>query len=263
MNKTLSTTTLIILLLCSCTNESAQTNIVNHFPIQAHLNQDSLACLKYYENNSNVIDDSQNIGSVSNGKLINGKLVPFYGENYAYFDSKSYLEHRAYTTDEVLSTILSSYKDMELISKDRFFYLMELSNKDGGKIWPHRTHQNGLSADFMMPMLRNSTPYCGLDTLGIDHYWLRFNNSGEYSEDKSVKVDFELIAKHILNLDKNARKNGMKISKVIIKIEYKDELFSGEAGQKLKNSGIYVVRNLSKLINDIHDDHYHVDFMKI
>jgi len=152
---------------------------------------------------------------------------------------------------------------MESIAQHRHFFLMELSNKEGGKIFPHRTHQNGLSVDFMMPMLKNDVPYIGLDTLGADHYWLSFNDQGEYSEDKTIVVDFELIAEHILQLEKNARINGLKISKVIIKVEYKDELFAGKAGQKLKNSGIYVVQNLSKLINDIHDDHYHIDFKKI
>jgi len=54
----------------------------------------------------------------------------------------------------------------------------------------------------------------------------------------------------------------MKIAKVIIKIEYKDELFATEYGQKLKKSGIYIVKGLTKLINALHDEHYHIDFKK-
>ena len=250
-------------LMYSCDTSQAQTNISNSTVSEKEPNPDSLEVIDYYASNSTITKPSQVIGTVSKGKLAHGKLAPFYGENFSYFDSRSYLSHRAFTSDNVLSAILASYKDMESIADKRHFYLMELSNKEGGQIYPHRTHQNGLSADFMMPMLKENAPYIGLDTLGIDHYWLKFNNKGEYSEDESIKVDFELIAKHILNLEKNARKNGLKISKVIIKIEFKDELFSSAAGKKLKNSGIYVVQNLSKLINDIHDDHYHIDFKKI
>jgi len=262
-NLMLITLILFPVLMHSCNIGQAKTDIPSSIISEKEPNPDSLETIEYYANNSKVTKPSHVIGTVSKGKLNHGKLFPFYGDNFSYFDSRSYLNHRAFTSDAVLSTILASYQDMKSIADKRHFYLMELSNKEGGQIYPHRTHQNGLSADFMMPMLKDNAPYIGLDTLGIDHYWLKFNNKGEYSEDKSVKVDFELIAKHILNLEKNARKNGLKISKVIIKIEFKDELFSSAAGQRLKNSGIYVVQNLSKLINDIHDDHYHIDFKKV
>jgi penicillin-insensitive murein endopeptidase len=152
---------------------------------------------------------------------------------------------------------------METLMPNRRFYLMELSNEKGGKIYPHRTHQNGLSVDFMMPMLKNNQPYYGLDTLGKNHYLLSFNENGKYSEDNEVKVDFDLIALHILELNKEAQKNGLKISKVIIKIEYKDDLFKTLNGKKLNTSGIYFVKGLTPLINHLHDDHYHIDFEKI
>ena len=262
-NRTLITLFLCTTVIYSCNTGLPQLSIANSTNNEKEQNVDSLEIVQYYARNSKRTKPSQTIGSVSKGKLAHGKLAPFYGKNFTYFDSRSYLNHRAFTSDQVLSSILESYQEMETIADKRHFYLMELSNKQGGKIYPHRTHQNGLSVDFMMPMLKNNLPYTGLDTLGIDHYWLKSNNEGEYSEDESVKVDFELIAKHILNLEKNARKNGLKISKVIIKIEYKDELFSSAAGQELKSSGIYVVQNLSKIINDIHDDHYHIDFKKV
>ena len=253
----------LLSLTFSCSVDSIKTKIAHSDTIEKTINSDSLEIIAYYSKNSGKNDSSQTIGSVSKGKLKNGKLIPFYGTNFTYFDSRSYLNHRAFTSDKVMSSILSSYKEMETIAIGRHFYLMELSNKEGGKIYPHRTHQNGLSVDFMMPMLKNDVPYIGLDTLGADHYWLSFNDNGEYSEDKSIVVDFELIAEHILSLEKSAKANGLNISKIIIKVEFKDELFSGKAGQKLKNSGIYVVNNLSTLINDIHDDHYHIDFKKI
>ena len=55
----------------------------------------------------------------------------------------------------------------------------------------------------------------------------------------------------------------MKIKKVIIKIELKDELFSTPNGKKLKAKGIYVVKALTPLINGLHDDHFHIDFEEI
>jgi len=112
----------------------------------------------------------------------------------------------------------------------------------------------------MMPKLKNQKPYYGLDTIGVNHYWLNFNNKGQYSKDTSITIDFESIAQHILLLQKEAKKHRLKIQKVIIKTELKDELFQGEYGKKLKESGIYIVKSLSPTINALHDEHYHIDF---
>jgi penicillin-insensitive murein endopeptidase len=205
---------------------------------------------------------SEMLGSVQGGSLKNGKLIPFYGKNYRYFDINSYFGSRAFTSDVVKEIILASYSDLHHEIPNRFFYLMELSNEHGGKIYPHRTHQNGLSADFMMPKSRYKSAFYGLDTLGANHYSLDFDNKGRLKKDTSIQVDFNLTAQHILILEKNANKNGYSIGKVIIKIEYKDELFASEFGKLLKNSGIYVVKQLTPIVNQIHDDHYHVDFVK-
>ncbi len=217
----------------------------------------------YIKQNPNDSTVSQSLGSVSNGSLKNGKLVPFHGENYSYFDTTSYLSGRAFLNSKVLNTILDGYKKLESKLPNRKFKIMECAHKNGGKLWPHRTHQNGLSVDFMVPKLKNTKPYYGLDALGVNHYWLTFNNQGQYNKDTSITIDFESIAKHILILKKQAKKHNLKIQKVIIKVEFKGELFKGEDGRKLKESGIYIVKSLNPLINALHDDHYHIDFKEI
>ena len=103
-------------------------------------------------------------------------------------------------------------------------------------------------------------PYTGLDTLGANHYWLEFDNSGAYTKDTSVRIDFNLVAQHILVLEQTARKYGLKIAKVIFKLELKDELLATEYGKQLAASGIYFAKSLPDLINSLHDDHYHIDF---
>lgn len=225
-------------------------------------NPDSLEIIDFYKMYSNIEGQSESIGSVSKGELKNGKIIPFYGANYKYFDRDSYLASRAFTSDVVKEIILDTYKTLHTEYPQRKFFLMELSNQEGGKIYPHRTHQNGLSADFMMPKIKKGEPDYSLDTLGKRHYFLDFNDDGEYVKDTSVRIDFDLIAKHILLLNETASKHDYSIEKVIIKIEYKDNLFNTPNGKKLQKSGIYVVKNLSPLINSIHDDHYHIDFKK-
>lgn len=215
---------------------------------------------QFYIDNDTVRLPSQSIGSVSNGILKNGQLIPFSGKNYQYFDTTSFLASRAFMNGKVLKTVLDGYESLDSILPRRQFCVMECSHRHGGKLYPHRTHQNGLSVDFMMPKLQNSVPYYGLDNLGANHYLLTFDKNGKYLEDPTIELDFNTIALHILTLQKAAKPNGLTIEKVIINTHLKDELFATQQGEILKQSGIYIVQNLSPLINSVHDDHFHVDF---
>ena len=216
----------------------------------------------YYLKNSSDTLKSISHGKVSDGSIEHSKLVPYFGKNYSYFDTTSYFSGRAFLHEDVLKIALNAYKKLENYS-DRHYRIMECSNKKGGKLFPHRTHQNGTSIDFMMPLLKEGKPFYELDSIGVSHYWLTFDEQGKYSEDNSVEIDFETIAKHILTLNEEANKIGWKIKKVIIKIELKDELYATPSGKKIKQEGIYVVQGLSKIINALHDEHYHIDFVEI
>lgn len=204
--------------------------------------------------------ESRSKGTVSNGSLENGYLFPFSGSNFHYFDTTSYLNNRAFVNGRVLKATLQAYEILETQLPGRNFGIMECSNERGGEISPHRTHRNGLSVDFMTPLLRNNTPYTDLDFAGAVHYLMDFENNGQYKEDASVTIDFETVAHHLLVLNDAASKNGLKITKVIWKTELRDELFASPSGKKLLATGIYITTNLTPLINTLHDDHYHVDF---
>ncbi len=207
-------------------------------------------------------DNSESVakGKVSNGSLENGKLLPYKGPNFIYFDRQSYLEGRAFLHGDVRTALLAMYDSLNTALPNRYFCVMECSNEHGGELFPHRTHQNGLSVDFMMPLIKNGKPYYGLDTLGAKHYTLNFDDKGKYTRDPEISIDFNLVARQILLLDYFARQRGMNIFKVIIKIELKDDLFATPYGKILKEKDIYVVQGLSPLINALHDDHFHIDF---
>ena len=217
---------------------------------------------KYY--NKHALDTLNSIsrGSVSDGSLAHGKLIPYNGSNYSYFDTSSYFAGRAFLNEYVLDITLKTYKELENTS-DRFYRIMECSNKKGGVLFPHQTHQNGTSIDFMMPLIKDHKSYYKLDETGFNHYFLTFDDDGKYSVDKSVEIDFEAVAQHILILNEEANQKGWQVKKVIIKIELKDELYATPSGKKLKAKGIYVVKGLSKMVNDFHDEHYHIDFAEI
>lgn len=251
--------TCTIVLYSHCTFEKA-TKSTPQQDGQSVLNADSLKAIAYYNKHNNDTAVSASLGSVSKGELLHGVPVPFFGKNYRYFDINSYLNGRCFVHTKVRKTMLEAYKLLQTAHPDRMFYIMECSNKNGGKMWPHRTHQNGLSVDFMIPKLKNKIPDYSLDTLGSNHYWLSFDNDGKYSENKNIKLDFDLMAEHILQLQKTAKKYNGSIKKVILKIELKDNLFSTKHGKSLQNSGIYFAQSLTPVINNLHDDHYHIDF---
>lgn len=206
---------------------------------------------------------SESKGSVSNGELINGKLIPFNGTNFQYFDTASYLGERAFLNDKVLAAVIETYDSLALRHPERTFRIMECSNKHGGKISPHRTHQNGLSIDFMVPVSKHGAPSYELDDLGASHYLLSFDDQGRFEEDPALQIDFDLISEHIVVLQEVAEKHGLQIEKVIFKMELKDELYASKYGAEIQNKGIYITRNLSPLINSLHDDHYHIDFKPV
>lgn len=216
--------------------------------------------LEYMQLKSNDDTASLSIGTVGSGSLEHGKLIPFTGDNFRYFDRNSYLAGRAFLNGIVKYTLLESYDSLYQIMPQRLFRIMECANEEGGEIFPHKTHQNGMSVDLMMPLLQNNQPYYGLDDIGADHYWLNFDDRGRYDQDPSITIDFNLVALELLVIDYFAKKNGIQLSKVIIKIELKDELFATDFGQLLKGKDIYVVQGLSPIINDLHDDHFHLDF---
>lgn len=260
--KYLLTSLILIVTLFSCSqskNEKTEEEIPS---VELKTETADSSIIKHFEN-ENHTRKSTSTGTVSNGKLKNGAIIPFKGSNFSYFDTTSYLANRGFVNSVIKDVVLATYKEMENLYPNDHFCIMECSNKHGGEIKPHRTHQNGLSIDFMVPKNKNGERYYDLDNLGAQHYLLQFNDKGQWKEDTTVTIDFEKIAQHLILLDKNARKKGYRISKVILMKELKDELYATTSGKKIKEQNIYITKNLSKLINLLHDDHYHIDFEKI
>lgn len=124
----------------------------------------------------------------------------------------------------------------------------------------HRTHQNGTSADFMVPKKRGGSQSTFFDNLGYFHYLLDFDEKGRLFGAKSVEIDFETMAKHVLAIADAAQRNGLKIRKIIFRLELKDELFATPTGKSLTERGIPFSQRLPYWTNRVHDDHYHIDF---
>lgn len=199
-------------------------------------------------------------GTEADGTLEHAKMLPFSGKNYRYFDTMSYVWGHAYMSDKMRNTLEASYAEMETLAPGRIFTYMETGLRNGGPIPGHRTHQNGRSIDLMVPLLKDSVPYYGLDTIGGPHYQLQFDDKGRLKSDSTVEIDFTLMGEQILSLERQAKKQGLHVKKVILMLALKPEFYATKPGKKVKAKGIYFAMNLPEATDKQHDDHFHVDF---
>lgn len=199
-------------------------------------------------------EESVCFGTTANGRLENGAQLPSGGPNFSSYSAVGSLAGRTYVHSKVLSIIKSAYKSLETSAPGRFFVYGETGWKDGGRFRPHKTHQNGLSVDFMVPVLKKGKsvplPTSPLNKFGYD---LEFDDSGRMDE---YTIDFTAIAKHLLELNKAAAAQGVKISRVIFEVPLQKHLFATAEGAQLK--GLMTFSTKQAWVK--HDEHYHIDF---
>jgi penicillin-insensitive murein endopeptidase len=211
---------------------------------------------------------SKSLGIPGNGTLRNGKRLPFSGPNFQYFNFLSYLEGNCYVHEKVKNTLLDTYKICEITCPGIEFSIGEGSKEDGGPyVFNHRTHQNGTSMDLQLIFKRDNKQYNPFSIFNAYGYGLNTDNNGVITKSipvnfypSNTSLDFETNAKFLLALDDACNKNGIGIRIVILKVELKKALFNTPSGKKLLSRNIRFASVLPKLLNDAHDDHYHVDF---
>ena len=195
---------------------------------------------------------SQSIGSVSNGKIRYSKRLPFRGKNFTTYSFPGYLAGRTFVHDKLRKTILETYEKCLTTTPDRVFLIGETGRRHGGLFLPHRTHRNGLSVDFMTPLLKNGKPYTSHHIFNLWAYGFEFDNNGRW---KKISIDYETMAQHLLALQATAKENGLAIQKVIFDPVLRPYLLATPTGKKIKHLPFTKNRVIVR-----HDDHYHIDF---
>lgn len=198
-------------------------------------------------------EPSVSAGKVSNGGLVHGKRLPSSGPNFETYSRLGSLIGRTCVHHAVRDTMLTAYETVFLASPDLRFVYGETGWCQGGEFKPHRTHQNGLSVDFMVPVRRHGLSV-GLPTWpwnkwGYSH---EFNDAGKLDD---YVIDFDAMAAHLNALNDAAKKNDVKIELVILEPELQPLLFKAKDGAKLKKLPF---KKDAAWVR--HDDHYHVDF---
>jgi penicillin-insensitive murein DD-endopeptidase len=198
---------------------------------------------------------SQCYGTVSKGRITDSVKLPVSGSNFAAYSSLASAAGRTYVHSVVADIITSSYAALARTHPDKMFVYGETGWPSGGRFRPHRTHQNGLSVDFFVPVLDATGRSVALPT-GMTQrfgYDIEFNSEGRY---QGFSIDFAAMAEHLFDLDAAAKARGASISLVIFDPPYLPKLFATPRGPWLRAhlpfmQGKAWVR---------HDEHYHVDF---
>lgn len=199
--------------------------------------------------------ESTCFGSVARGRLENGVALPSSGPNFSSYSTSAESLGRTFAHSRVRDTVAIAYRALEKAAPGKVFVYGETGWKAGGRIKPHRTHRNGLSVDFMVPVLDRRGRSVPLPTSPLNRfgYDIEFDASGRYED---LEIDFVAIAEHLYQLDLAARAQGIGIALVIFEQEYLPRLWTTARGPYLKHN----LRFMKGKPWVRHDEHYHVDF---
>jgi len=194
-------------------------------------------------------------GTTSNGRLENGVQLPSDGKNFVSYSSIAEVAGRTYVHSTVKSIILDAYKDLETEQPSKVYKYAETGFEEGGQFKPHKTHRNGLSVDFMTPVLDKKGESVHLPTHALNKYGynIEFDENDRYDD---YTIDYEALAAHLVALDKAAKVHGVGIWRVIFDPKLQPKLLKTQYGRYIKEN----ITLSTKPSWVRHDEHYHVDF---
>lgn len=194
-------------------------------------------------------------GGVVGGRLEGGRRLPLWGENFSSYSVLGYLFGRTFMHRTVRDAILAAYADLSETHPGLRFMYAESGWPWGGPFAPHRSHMNGTSVDFHVPVRTRDGAVAVLPTSIFNKfgYSIDFDRSGQWN---GYQIDFEAMALHLLALERAARANGISIRRVIFDVELQPKLFATEAGAQLPK--LVSFNRRQSWVR--HDEHYHVDF---
>lgn len=199
--------------------------------------------------------ESQCFGTVSKGRIEHSVQLPLKGSNYQAYSELAAAAGRTYVHGVIAGVLQDSYRALSQSSPDSRFVYGETGLAQGGTFKPHKTHQNGLSVDFFVPVRNAQNQPTTLPISASNHfgYDIEFDAQGRY---EAYHIDFTAAAEHLYQLHQAAQRRGAGIALVIIDTAYLPRLLATPRGPYLRQhlpfmKGKPWVR---------HDEHYHVDF---
>ena len=194
-------------------------------------------------------------GTPAQGRLQGGVQLPAQGQNYVPYSALGVTLGRTYVHQTVREIIVDAYAATKISAPEKRFMYGETGLATGGSFKPHRTHQSGVSVDFMVPLVDRTHRSVLMPTTIQNKfgYGLEFDTSGSLGD---LQIDFEAMAEHIYQVAEAASQHHVKIKTVIFQKELMELLFQTQRGNMLRNSVPFM--KATPWIK--HDEHYHVEF---
>ena len=199
--------------------------------------------------------ESKCFGTTANGRLEQGVQLPGDGPNFTSYSTLAGVLGRTYVHSKVKTILLDAYKQLESEAPDKVFKYGETGFENGGRFKPHKTHRNGLSVDFFVPVTNPKGQSAHLPTHPLNRwgYDLEMDNRHRFDD---LTLDYPAMAAHLVALHKAAKKQGVDIWRVIFDPQLQPELFKTPHGPYLQKHLQFSTRRAWVR----HDEHYHVDF---
>lgn len=199
--------------------------------------------------------DSQCYGTPAKGRIENSVALPSSGANFTAYSSLGVTLGRTHVHTQVAAIIVSTYASLAQQTPDVHYVYGETSWPSGGSLRPHRSHQNGTSVDFFVPVRNAQGASVPIPTRVNE----KFGYSAEFDADArwdGYRIDFNALAEHLYQLHRAAAAHGIGLTQVIFDKPYLPRLFATPRGPYLQQHVTFMKG--TPWIR--HDEHYHVDF---
>lgn len=203
-----------------------------------------------------IASESVCYGTTAIGRLEGGVQLPSSGENFLSYGPIPERAGRTYVHSKVRDVVVAAYKILEKEEPSKLFKYAGTGFKEGGEFKPHKTHRNGLSVDFMVPVVDEDGRSVPIRTDPFNRYGygIEFNANGVYDD---YRIDFDAMGAHLRALDMAAKRQGIGIWRVLFDPSLQPLLYKSKYGSYIQ-ANIEIPKKRSWVR---HDEHYHVDFL--
>ena len=217
------------------------------------------------------------------------QMSSFYpsGEGFESYSTMLVALGRQYVRREVRLTIQDAFAERHRADSRTSFVLGETGLRDGGKLWPHASHQRGTSVDIFLPLVDAERAPARLShqVWNLWGYCRYFDEAGRYAgtrweasprvvpllgrvspcpmsrisrDDSPIQIDFDEAARLVAAVDRKARVHGLEVGALILAPEYLPRLLGSKGGREL---GLVASKLVRRPVWIRHDEHIHIEFV--
>ena len=194
-------------------------------------------------------------GSPSNGRVERAVQLPSSGPNFSAYSTIGVNLGRTYVHTAVRDALVAVFANLQRTHPIKLFVYGETGLKEGGLFRPHRTHQNGLSVDVMIPVIDKNGKSVALPTSVTNKfgYGIEFDSQARFD---GLTIDFEALGAFLHEVRAVSKLQNIDVRLVIFDPQYLPRLFATQHGKELSTE----LNFMSKPAWVRHDDHIHIDF---